>query len=624
VDSPLGSFLLVKSVDAPARTFRGIATTPAVDSGGDSVDPFGVVYANPLPLLLHHDPKQVIGQATFGTPTSAGIPFTASIPVITEPGALRDRCDEAWQSIVAGLLQAVSIGWLPLADGIEYLKSGARRLRKIEVRELSLTPIPSNREAAILAFKSLGAAAGSFSPGDTGRITGSTMTTSEQITALEGDKAADVSRMGELLGGGPALEGEAATEYDGLILKVKSAEDSIGRLKAFEAANVGSARPVTLAAGAPRPYLRPKSQLPAGTLAARYCMALIVGKGSRSDAADYAAARWRDTPEVGLAFKAAVAPATTTDANWAKPLVQIPGFGQELIELVQPLSVIGRLTGLSEVPFGVPVPIETAGATVNWVGEVKPKPVSKGALTSDSVPNSKIAGIIAFSEELARSSSPKAEQVFRKMLVNGIAKFRDEQFLDPAVASVVGVKPGSITNGIVGTPATADPAADINLMLSKFVIAGIPLSSITIILSEGNAFALGLQRTPMGEPMFPSLGAEGGTIGGIKVLASNAAKSNVIGVSTPYILVADDGGITVDLSREASLQMSDAPVDDGTQVLVSLWQNNLIGLRAEQFIGWKRAVSGSVQLVTGAAYAPTVINQGGTTHQGGLPIGGKH
>jgi len=596
------SFLQVKAIDDAARTFTGIATTPTIDRGGDSVDPFGVTYRNPLPLLFHHDQQKPIGRVTFGTPTATGIPFTATIPTIDEPGVLRDRCDEAWQSIKAGLLSAVSIGWRPLENGIEYLKSGARRLRKIEAHELSLVTLPMNPEAAILAIKTWAASGSLPGAGDTARK-GSIMTTAEQIATLEGDRVGHVQRMGELLANGPELEGDAAMEYDGLTVQVKSVDESLTRLKAFEAAQVSSARPVALPAGmpAPRSVVRVKSMLPPGTLAARYCMALIVGKGSRSDAADYAASRWRDTPEVGLAFKAAVAPATTTDANWAKPLVQIPGFGQELIELVQPLSVIGRLPGLSEVPFGVPVPIETAGATVNWTGETKPKPVSKGALTSDSVPNTKIAGIIAFSEELARSSSPKAEQVFRRMLVNGIAKFRDEQFLDPAVAAVAGVKPGSITNGIVGTAATTDPAADINLLLSKFVAAGIPLSSVTIILSEGNAFALGLN----------TMGATGGTIGGVSVIASNAAKTNVIGVSTPYILVADDGGITVDLSREASLQMSDAPVDDGTQVLVSLWQNNLIGLRAEQFIGWKRSVAGAVQLVTGAAYTPTVVTPGG-------------
>ena len=34
---------------------------------------------------------------------------------------------------------------------------------------------------------------------------------------------------------------------------------------------------------------------------------------------------------------------------------------------------------------------------------------------------------------------------------------------------------------------------------------------------------------------------------------------------------------------------------DATIVMTSFWQNNLIGLRAERFINWKRARTGSVQ-----------------------------
>jgi hypothetical protein len=52
------------------------------------------------------------------------------------------------------------------------------------------------------------------------------------------------------------------------------------------------------------------------------------------------------------------------------------------------------------------------------------------------------------------------------------------------------------------------------------------------------------------------------------------------------------GGIAVDLSREASLQMDDAPTMDsdtptGTSV-VSMFQTNSVAFRAERTINWKR------------------------------------
>jgi hypothetical protein len=92
----------------------------------------------------------------------------------------------------------------------------------------------------------------------------------------------------------------------------------------------------------------------------------------------------------------------------------------------------------------------------------------------------------------------------------------------------------------------------------------------------------------------------------VTVVPSNAAGTNVIGVAGPYILYADDGAVEIDVSNQASVQMETAPMDpaDATVVHTSLWQNNLVGLRAELFVNWKRSLSGSVQLITGAAWAP--------------------
>jgi hypothetical protein len=55
--------------------------------------------------------------------------------------------------------------------------------------------------------------------------------------------------------------------------------------------------------------------------------------------------------------------------------------------------------------------------------------------------------------------------------------------------------------------------------------------------------------------------------------------------------------VTIDVSREASLQM-DTVLDNppiATTLMTSLWQNNLVGLRAERFINWKKARTGVVQ-----------------------------
>jgi hypothetical protein len=50
--------------------------------------------------------------------------------------------------------------------------------------------------------------------------------------------------------------------------------------------------------------------------------------------------------------------------------------------------------------------------------------------------------------------------------------------------------------------------------------------------------------------------------------------------------------------------MNDAPDNPttATSVLVSLWQNNLVGIRAERFVNWLPRRTGVVQWIENAAY----------------------
>ena len=55
------ALLEVKSILPELRQFSGVASTPALDRQGDSVDPMGLTFRNPVPLLLHHDQSKPIG-----------------------------------------------------------------------------------------------------------------------------------------------------------------------------------------------------------------------------------------------------------------------------------------------------------------------------------------------------------------------------------------------------------------------------------------------------------------------------------------------------------------------------------------------------------------------------------
>lgn len=147
------SLFEVKSLDAEQRVFRGVATTPTADRMGDTIDPMGATFKNPLPLLHQHDHRLPIGLVKFDKPTKQGIEFEAEIPSIEEPGPLKDRIDTAWGEIKHGLVRAVSIGFRSLKHA--YRDDGGIEFQEIEIYELSSVTVPANADAIVTAVKSM-------------------------------------------------------------------------------------------------------------------------------------------------------------------------------------------------------------------------------------------------------------------------------------------------------------------------------------------------------------------------------------------------------------------------------------------------------------------------------------
>jgi HK97 family phage major capsid protein len=280
----------------------------------------------------------------------------------------------------------------------------------------------------------------------------------------------------------------------------------------------------------------------------------------------------------------------------------------DFLELLRPATILGKIPGLRNVPFNVKIPMQTAGGTYGWVGEGKPKPLTKLAFSSDTLGMTKVAGIIVLTEELVRSSNPSAEALVRADMVAGIAQFLDQQFIDPAVAAVTGVNPASITNGAPTAAATTNPLADIMGLINHFATNNIPVDGLTFILSASNALSLSFRTNLDGSPEFPGVGINGGSYKGLSFITSNTASTNIVALQPSQILYADDGGVTIDASREASLQMDSAPMSpaDATTVYVSLFQTNSVALRAERFINWKKVNAQAVKYLTATAWpAPT-------------------
>jgi HK97 family phage major capsid protein/HK97 family phage prohead protease len=640
----------VKTVDEQTRTIKGIASTPATDRMEDVVEPLGAKFKIPMPLLWQHDTMSPVGTVTYAEKSADGIPFEAEIAQVDGPPQLKARLDEAWASLKAGLVRGVSIGFRALerepikgTDGI--------RFKSWEWLELSLVTIPANAEATVTSIKTFdteqrAALRGRASlpvthAGATAtKPEGKRMNLKEQIAQFEATRAAkDAARaaiMAKAADEGRTLDETEGEEHDALSTEIESIDKHLARLRAQDKQNRAAALPINAPAkdesgsgsgvevreGASIIML--KRKLPAGRLFTRVCMAMMAGKGNQADAVQYAK-QWADTPEVAgvvalpasLYQKAAVAPGTTVDPTWAGPLVNYQIMASEFVELLRPATVVGRIPGLRNVPFNVKIPAQTLGSTVGWVGEGKPKPVSKMAFSLLQMGETKVAGIVVITDELARFSAPSAEALVQSDLIAAIAQFIDMQFLDPAVAPLAGVHPGSITNGIAGIPAsgTSDLALrrDVLTLFQSFAKANLGVAGAVWIMPETALIALAMMVNVAGQPMYPSLNTPNPTLFGLPVIASQV----VPGTTSPVgdmivlcrasdILIADDGGVTIDVSREASLQMDTAPDDPTTAatVLVSLYQNNLVGIRAERYINWQRRRDQAVAWISGAAYVP--------------------
>jgi HK97 family phage major capsid protein len=297
-------------------------------------------------------------------------------------------------------------------------------------------------------------------------------------------------------------------------------------------------------------------------------------------------------------------------------LVNYQILSSQYAEYLRALTIIGRIPGLTRVPFKVRVPRQTTASTVNWVGEGAPKPLSSLAFDSITLDFAKIAGIVVITEELIRASNPAAEGLIRDDLTRSIVAFMDSQFLDPSKAAT-GISPASITNGVTAlTPSGTTAAAflsDLNRLFGQFLTNNLSLESAVLITTQQVAMRIGSLLNSFGQPMFPTASATGGSVQGVPIIVSENIPSTtgsptegwpIILLSAREILLADDGQVTVDASREASLQMESAPDSPPTASTLyqSLWQTNSVGIRAERFINWTKRRSTAVSYLSNAVY----------------------
>ena len=220
-------------------------------------------------------------------------------------------------------------------------------------------------------------------------------------------------------------------EFDRLDAEIKAVDGDLVRLRAIEKSQAHSAKPVTQGTALDvRSSISVKGpvKLPPGIAFARLAMAKAISFKEMMPAWEVAKQMWPDHDELHTVLKAAVVPGSSSTLA---PLMQPTWMATEMIEYLWHRTIVGRVQGLRRVPFNIKVPRQTSVASVSWVGEAAPKPLSAFALDTVTLGYYKIAGIVALTDEIVKLSNPSAEAMVRDELANAIVTLMDHDFIDP-------------------------------------------------------------------------------------------------------------------------------------------------------------------------------------------------
>lgn len=275
---------------------------------------------------------------------------------------------------------------------------------------------------------------------------------------------------------------------------------------------------------------------------------------------------------------------TTTDAGFAAPLVQQDTYKGDFLELLRNATIFDKLGGFRSVPFNVKINGQASGGTASWVGEGAAKPLTNPTFDSVDIKEHKLAAITVYTQELLRRSDPAVDQLVLNDLIAASKELIDTTFL--GTQAQTDVTPAGILNGVDPVVASGETAEnyqnDLMALITKFVEANLSTDNAYWLMSETRAMRLALLRDPLGRPVFDGMSFSGGSrsLLGLPVVTSQTVGNRIELVKMSEILVAQDGGVDVAYSDQATL------VDGSTTH--NLWQENKFAIRVEKFITWAK------------------------------------
>jgi hypothetical protein len=238
--------------------------------------------------------------------------------------------------------------------------------------------------------------------------------------------------------------------------------------------------------------------------------------------------------------KAAVSVLESTDDH-------VPNmFSSALLALIERESLAGRIEGAIDVPLGTAGRIQLGAIVGAAVEEGASKPI--GTLGFALAPNPrKVSATVITSTEFFRSFKPEDQAMIRRQLVAAAAAASDAVLVE---ALTTAAAHGTATPGALLAQLHA---ARKPVLIADFTTL-VPLAATLLAIREL----------------------------GVQVLASPAAAGKLIALDAAGLLRASDP-IRVEIARDANVLLDDGGSPSGTEI-VSLFQRNLLGIRAEQFV----------------------------------------
>lgn len=270
-----------------------------------------------------------------------------------------------------------------------------------------------------------------------------------------------------------------------------------------------------------------------------------------------------------------------------------PAQSAPIFNLARQQSVVQQLA--QEVPLGasgVAIPVTTGKLSAGWVAEGAQKPASAGTMTLKTISPKKLAVIAVVSAEVVRSNPGGYMDSIRGDVAEAFATAFDAAALHgtstPFTTNVDQTANSVEFTGV--TPAFTAVWSDLNSALNTLLTLGSP--------RYPNGWALDARFEPVlngavdsqNRPLFieSPLTETAGPIRAGRLMGRPAfvgpgvygATGKIYGYLGDWTQAAwgTVGGIAYDVSTEATVTINGA--------LASLWENNLVGVRAEAEYGW--------------------------------------